>query len=287
MRKAATTTPQKHFSLLDKNPYEAHNSLICFLWDNRTNIRKKRRKEPMRYRGRALRSPKHGVMFALVAGLLAACNTETVTPGTSSVVDLQIRGTAQGWTGGTAALRATGTNREDDYLVGYGTLAPDGSFTLKLPELPNVPDSFGPLTCEVGETGELEVTPSTLKVSLVRSFGVTEKRSLDDLELGEVSYMEGNPAGNEDFTLGTYAYASTTGTVKGTCVFVDKTSTHTFDLTLAAGWNHVAVSFTNPTTDFVATYRTAAPPADLSWTYNEFSPPPHEGPPLPGSESGY
>lgn len=241
----------------------------------------------MKHRGHALLLLKHIVIFAFVIGLLAACNTETVTSGTSNVVDLQVSGTAQGWTGGTAALRAIGTNREDDYLVGYGTIASNGRFTLELPELPNVPDSFGPLTCEVGETGELEITPSTLRVSLVRSFGVTEKHSLDDLELGEVIYIRGDSAGNEDFTLNMYAYASTTGTVKGTCVFVDKTSTHTFDLTLAAGWNHVVVTFTNLTTDFVATYRTAAPPADLSWTYNEFPLPPHEGPPLPGLESSY
>ncbi len=218
-------------------------------------------------RGHALRLHVRIVMLVFVVGSLAACSTGTSSPGTSSVVDLKVSGTADSWTGGAAVLRAFGTNRKDVEFVSQGSIAANGDFTLELPEPLSLPDLFGPLTCEVGETGELEVTPSTMRVSLVRSFRVTETPDLDDSGMGEVVYIKGDQAGSDGFTLGIYAYASTPGTVKGTCVFVDKTSTHTFDLTLAAGWNHIVVTFTDPTTNFVATYRTATLPADLRWTY--------------------
>ena len=210
----------------------------------------------------------------VIVGLLAACRKESSIPGTNSVTDLQISGTARGWTGSTAVLRALGTNREEKYFVSLGSIAPNGDFTLELPQPPGVPDSFGPLTCEAGETNNLEVTPSTLIVTLVERIGVTETHDLDNPEMGEVVHIKGDPAGNEDSTRGMYAYASVPGTVKGTCVRVDKTSVRNFNLTLAAGWNHVVVTFTNPTTDFVATYRTTALPGDLNWTYYEFPPPP-------------
>lgn len=226
-------------------------------------------------------TPQLSIWSALLAGLLAACGTGAGTPGTSSVTDLQFSDTAQGWTGGTAALRAIGTNRDENYPVGFGSIAANGDFTLELLESPNTPDSFGPLTCDTGETGEIEVTPSTLRVTLVRSFGVTETEDLDDPEIGEVVHIKGDPAGNDDFTLGMYAYASAPGTVKGTCVYVGGTSTHIFDLTLVAGWNHVIASFTDPIADSIATYRTAPPPEDLRWVYHEFPPDPNDGPPPP------
>ncbi len=233
------------------------------------------------WKGDALRLPIHVVLLALLVGSLAACSVGTSNPAINSVVDLRVSGTAQGWTGGAAVLRVFGTNREDVEFISQGSIADNGDFTLELPEPLSMHESFGPLTCEVGEIGELEVTPSTMRVSLVRGFRVTKRPDLDDSGMGEVVHIKGDQAGNEDFTLGTYAYASAPGTVRGTCIGDYGTSTHTFNLTLAEGWNHVVVAFANLTTDFVATYRTVAPPPDLRCVYYEFPPPPHEGPPPP------
>ena len=215
--------------------------------------------------------------------VLAACSTGAGNPraNTSSVTDLQLSGNARGWTGGEAVLRAVGTNQEVDYSVSLGRIAANGDFSIKLPETPNVPDSFGSLTCEASGTGEITLVSDTLRVTLVRSFGVSETQDSGSPVFGEVENVSGDPTGNGAATLGTYAYASSAGSVRGTCPSVYGTPTYTFDLSLEAGWNHVVLSFTDPKNASTATYKTVPLPENLRWVYNEFLPPPKEPPPPP------
>ncbi len=225
------------------------------------------------------------VLGASLAGLLAGCGTNAsstgASTGASSVTNLQISGNAQSWTGGEAVLRAVGTNQELDYFVSFGHIADNGDFSIELPKTPNVPDSFGPLKCEANDTGKIVLTPSTLRVTLIRSFGVSETQDSGSPVFGEVENVSGDPTGNGAATLGTYAYASSAGSVKGTCPSIYGNPMYTFDLSLEAGWNHVILSFTDPSKDFTATYRTAPLPENLSWVYNEFPTPPKEPPPPP------
>lgn len=226
---------------------------------------------------------------AMLVVALSACG-RAVTPLEDTQIAKQLEGEAQSWTGSKAVVRAVATNRQDTYLVTLGSIDSTGNFSVTLPASVEVSDSLAPLACQEFETGSLEVTPSTLKVSFVETLTVAPTAKEGEPEIGELTYADRDQASRGDVTRVIQAYAPEAGTVRGTCQIkhrdaadgsVFSTETFSFDLTVAAGWNDVVRTSTLSDKDFLWAYETRTPPLGLSWHYWEYPPPPHDGPPAP------
>ncbi len=224
-----------------------------------------------------------GVVLAVA---LAACTTATQPPSSK-----QLTGEARAWTGGDAVLKATASDRNTSYLVSSGTIDATGNFSVTLPASVEAPDSLAPLACQESEKGTLEVSPSTLNVSLLETLVVAPTAKDGEPETGELSYADRNLASGDALTRVAWAYAPVAGTVTGACRIdyrnasddaVFSTETFTFDLTLAAGWNELVVELSTPSNgDLEVTYETRIPPTGLSWRYRAYPPLPNDGPPPP------
>ncbi len=205
--------------------------------------------------------------FLLLSGLaLGAC---AGTPEPARPAPRLLSGTAQEWTGGTAVIKAVATNRQNNYLVALGSMRSTGDFAVTLPTSVEARDSSAPFACQENETGKLEVSPSTLRVSLIEALPVAPTEKNGEPEIGELNFANRDQASGYNVTRVVQAYTPVAGTVKGTCRIDYRsaadgsdfsTETFSFDLTLAVGWNDVVRTNTSSGKDFSWAYETRTPP---------------------------
>lgn len=194
----------------------------------------------------------------------------------------ELSGTAEGWTGQDAVMRAEtyGENGEDYIVVATSPVAEDGSFNLSLPGEEGISAALVPVTgdCEPGE-GTLEVTPDQFDLATISLWAYpadAPETSGEDF-LGLFSYSSEDGAVQvEQF------YASSDASIQGNCTrtgtyedpetgeLVDYTDFITYDLDLVAGWNDVVLTFEDTSdTTLNLNVSTGDVPEGLTWQYFE------------------
>jgi hypothetical protein len=213
------------------------------------------------------------VVSLILALSLAACGRNTTLPTPITPIPREISGTAEGWTGGEAVVRAVDVfNPEVPFTE--GTISADGSFSLTLPvEGEELAAALGTLDkdffCPDQSGGSpVRITPESFEGVFVGNYFYVYNSASGE-RLG-VIYAERTPENAfNNF------YASTDATVKGSCGATGNEIR--FDLDFKAGWN--AIFSTEDGS--VLSVSTRPFPTEVTWTYesDDSSPEPEPLPP--------
>lgn len=200
-----------------------------------------------------------------------------------------LSGTAGGWTGEDAVVRAETYNADGDpVILAKSPVAADGSFSLSLPGAEGVGDALiivteQDLSCEErGERGTVAMTPSRLEATMVElnvyPSPLPDGNSEDDLgSFSFENFWEPTEVIKEVLAV----YVTEDVTIRGSCTFtyshddsgtgkeVEVTDTTTFDLDLVAGWNDVLATSEDDADSWTTTYSTGAIPEGFTWRYYE------------------
>ncbi|CAA9323734.1 MAG: hypothetical protein AVDCRST_MAG93-5869, partial [uncultured Chloroflexia bacterium] len=161
-------------------------------------------------------------LFVMMA-VLTACGGEPVAATVREPGAKVLEGTAEGWAGEDAVVRAEAYNEKDDHVVlAKSPVAADGSFGLSLPGAEGVNDALITLTkkdlmCETGQSAaasSAEMTPSSLEVASV-ALSVYPSSLADSNEEGYLGVLSfENPEGSVEVL---YLYAAEDATIRSHC----------------------------------------------------------------------
>lgn len=214
----------------------------------------------------------------VLAIALVACGGAGKLPEPPQPTPRLLTGTAQGWTGQNALIEVNTNNLEnstEQHFLAKGTMDRNGAFKVTLPVGDAVMKALYPAglfnSCRKGQTGVVEVAPNTLEITLAGTLLVFPFTNTDDNSSapGGLHYLSEEV---DTFTVVDRLYASTDGSIKGTCTYSGAalTEIRTFDLTLMAGWNDVVFSRISSPGRVVEITRTGAVPANVRWEYIVF-----------------
>lgn len=215
------------------------------------------------------------VVLLMLVLLLSACGRNTTPPAPTTPTPREISGTAEGWPGGEAVVRAETTEFS---IIAEGTISADGSFSLTLPvegaELANaLTTADGDSFCSSPDSvSTIEIAPGPFKTVFIANYFYVYDSTGSEL----LGYLSTESTPQDSFN---NAYASSNVTVKGDCVttYGNESSTLRFDLDYKAGWNAI---FSTESGAVLSVSTRQFPAGTGRWTYvSEEVPPGEEGPP--------
>lgn len=221
----------------------------------------------------------------MLMSVLAACGGAPVSATAGEPGAKVLEGTAEGWTGEDAVVRAEAYDEKDNHVVlAKSPVSADGSFGLSLPGAEGVAHALITLTkkdlmCGTDHgaaASSIEMTPSSLEVASVALsvYPSSLPDTNDEDYLGMLSFE--NPEGSVEVL---HVYAAAAATIRGKCTFTDRykdsetgeevehTDTIIVDLNLVAGWNEVVSMTEEGTASATTVLSTGAVPKGLSWRY--------------------